>query len=251
MVTIYNDKTGHHVPTGHTSRNMILLVTAKGSTGDTLKFIGGEKVLRWGGVGNVSKGNYSGYPGKGFAKILEDLDGYSPAPQWRQTRILSDNRIAAFAIDTSYYYFRAPSSSQRVTIEARLLFRRFFKPWMDEKGFEIPDIVMADTTVSLSITGVAVAEERPTTQEPFFLEQNYPNPFNQSSIIRFTLTEATHVVMKLVSVSGEEVSTLVDGSFSGGSHQIRLDASRLSSGTYFCKMKTGSGEATRKIVVLK
>ena len=122
---------------------------------------------------------------------------------------------------------------------------------MDEKGFEIPDIVMADTTVSLSITGVAVAEERPTTQEPFFLEQNYPNPFNQSSIIRFTLTEATHVVMKLVSVSGEEVSTLVDGSFSGGSHQIRLDASRLSSGTYFCKMKTGSGEATRKIVVLK
>ncbi|MCX6132749.1 MAG: T9SS type A sorting domain-containing protein [Ignavibacteriales bacterium] len=251
MVTIYNDKTGHHVPTGHTSRNMILQVIAKGSAGDTLRSIGGEKVPRWGGVGDISKGNYSGVPGKGFAKILEDLDGYSPAPQWRQTRILGDNRLAAFAIDTSYYYFRTPSSSQKVTIEARLVFRRFFKPWMDEKGFDIPDIVMTDTTVSLSVTSVAVAEERLTTQEPFFLEQNYPNPFNQSTIIRFTLKEATHVVMKLVSVSGEEVSTLVDGSFSSGSHQIHLDASRLSSGTYFCKMKTGSGEATRKIVVLK
>jgi len=138
-----------------------------------------------------------------------------------------------------------------VTIEARLVFRRFFKQWMDEKGFDIPDIIMQDTSITLLATHVAVDEERHTTQESFWLEQNYPNPFNQSTIIRFTVKEATHVVMKLVSVSGEEVSTLVDGYFSSGSHLIHLDASRLSSGTYFCKMKTGSGEATRKIVVLK
>jgi hypothetical protein len=250
-VTIYNDKTGHHVPTGHTSRNMILLVTAKGSTGDTLKFIGGEKVPRWGGVGNISKGNYSGYAGKGFAKILEDLDGNSPAPQWRQTRILSDNRLAAFAIDTSYYFFKAPSSSERVTIKGRLVFRRFFRQWMDEKGFDIPDIVMQDTSVTLTASHVAVDEARHTTEESFWLEQNYPNPFNQSTIIRFTLKEATHVVMKLLSVSGEEVSILLDGDFSSGSHQVHLDGSRLSSGTYFCTMKTGNGEATRKILVLK
>jgi hypothetical protein len=251
MVTIYNDKTGHHVPTGHTSRNMILLVTAKGSTGDTLKFIAGEKVPRWGGEGNLSKGDYSGYPGKGFAKILEDLEGTSPAPQWRQTRILSDNRLAAFAIDTSYYFFRAPSSSGKATIGARLVFRRFFKSWMDEKGFDIPDIIMQDTSVTLLATGVAVAEDRHATEESFSLEQNYPNPFNQSTIVRFILKGATHVVMKLHTVSGQEVSTPVDGYFSSGSHQVILDASHLTSGTYFCTMKTGNGEATRKIIVLK
>jgi hypothetical protein len=57
--------------------------------------------------------------------------------------------------------------------------------------------------------------------------------------------------MKLFKVSGEEVSTLLDGYFSSGSHQIHLDVSHLSSGTYFCTMKAANGEATRKILVLK
>jgi hypothetical protein len=250
-VNISNDKTGHHVPTGHTSRNMILLVTAKRSTGESLIFIGGEKVPPWAGVGTIANGNYSGSAGKGFAKILEDLDEHSPAPEWRQTRVLSDNRLAAFAIDTSCYFFRMPASSEKVTIEARLVYRRFFKQWMDEKGFEIPDIVMQDTLVTLAATAVGGEEERHATEDSFGLEQNYPNPFNQSTMIRFTLKEATHVVMKLISVSGEEVSTLLDGYFSSGSHQIHLDVSHLSSGTYFCTMKAGKGEATRKLLLLK
>jgi hypothetical protein len=251
MVTINNDKTGHHVPSDHSARNMILLVTAKTSSGSALPFMKGEKVPPWGGVGNASAGNYSDLPGKGFAKILEDLNGISPAPEWRTGRILSDNRIKAFDTDTSFYYFKAPAPTEIANVHARLIYRRFFKPWMDEKSFDIPDIVMRDISVTLTATNVAVDEEQQTTQESFWLEQNYPNPFNQSTIIRFTLKEFTHVDMKLLNVSGQEVSTLLDGYYSVGSHQVNLDASGLSSGTYFCRMKTNNGEATRKIIVLK
>ena len=81
--------------------------------------------------------------------MLEDVNGVSPAPSWRPSRILSDNRIAAFEADTSSYAFRIPGKITRVSLSARLLYRRFFKEWMDTKGFNIPDILMESDTLTI------------------------------------------------------------------------------------------------------
>ncbi|MFQ5639101.1 MAG: carboxypeptidase regulatory-like domain-containing protein [bacterium] len=156
MVTIINDKAGHHVPTGRPSRNMILLVEAQDKNASPLNYIGTEKVPVWGGLGEESDGIYAGLAGKGFAKILEDFQEHSPAPSWRQTRILSDNRIAAFVSDTSYYYFEAPTARNKIAVSAKLIYRRFFKPWMDEKKFDIPDIEMENEMVEIVTTPIFV-----------------------------------------------------------------------------------------------
>lgn len=152
--TIYNDQTGHHVPTGRPSRNMILLVEAKTRV-SSLQYLGNEKVPDWGGIGDPADGNYAGLPGKGYAKILEDFEELSPAPSWRPTRILSDNRIAAFEADTSYFYFEAPGDSTEILISGKLLYRRFFKATMDEKLFNIPDIEMEHEEIKLEVVPVA------------------------------------------------------------------------------------------------
>jgi len=151
QVDITNDRTGHHVPTDSPLRNMILLVVATGPDGKPLPQTGGPTVPQWGGVGDPSKGYYAGLPGKGYAKVLEELwTEVSPtAAYWNHARVLSDNRIAAYATDRSSYSFAAPSSKGDAAVEVRLLFRRAFRELADQKGWNIPDIVIAQQEVHI------------------------------------------------------------------------------------------------------
>jgi hypothetical protein len=151
QVDITNDQTGHHVPTDSPLRHLILLICATDVQGNSLQQLGGPTVPEWGGVGDYALGYYAGLPGKGFAKILEELwTEISPTgAYWNPTRVLSDNRLAAFATDTSTYTFAAPAEGE-VTVEVALLFRRAFKELMDQKGWDVPDILMEWEVITLS-----------------------------------------------------------------------------------------------------
>jgi hypothetical protein len=147
-VSIVNDKTGHHVPTDSPLRQMILLVHATDGEGHVLPLQSGPTVPTWGGEGDPAEGYYAGQPGKAFAKVLrESWTEISPTgAYWNPTRIVSDNRLAAFATDTSTYTFAAPNSD-KTTVEIKLIFRRAFKALMDQKGWKVSDVVMEHATV--------------------------------------------------------------------------------------------------------
>jgi hypothetical protein len=148
-VVIANVGAGHHLPTDSPLRNMILLVVAKDAQGKSLVQVAGPTVPDWGGIGAVEAGNYAGLPGKGFAKIMEDYGGNAPAPPWRNgVRVRSDNRIPARAADRTTFAFVLPADAVLpITVESRLIYRRVFKPWLDEKGFDLPDVVLAESMV--------------------------------------------------------------------------------------------------------
>ncbi len=152
-VTILNDLTGHHVPTDSPLRQMILLVDVRDGQGQALSLRDGPLVPEWGGVGDPAAGYYAGLPGKGFAKILMELwTEISPSgAYWNPTRIVSDNRIPAFGSDTSNYIFEISEVSQtsEVLVQVALLFRRAFIELRDQKGWDVPDIVMEESTVEL------------------------------------------------------------------------------------------------------
>jgi hypothetical protein len=147
-VIILNDKTGHDVPTDSPLRQMILLVNATNRQGQALVLQDGPTVPEWGGVGDRARGYYAGLPGKGYAKILSELwTGITPtSTYWNPTSIQSDNRIQAFYTDTSVYTFAVPMDG-KWSVEVSLLLRRAFKALMDQKSWEVPDIVMAHQTV--------------------------------------------------------------------------------------------------------
>jgi hypothetical protein len=149
-VTITNDKTGHHVPTDSPLRQLILLVQARGPDGSILEQGQGPTVPDYGGIGDPSEGYYAGLPGKIYAKILTELwtETSPTGAYWNPTRIVSDNRIAAFASDTSEYTFALPSD-ESADIQVTLLFRRAFKELMDQKGWDVPDILMAQKTIQV------------------------------------------------------------------------------------------------------
>jgi hypothetical protein len=135
-VVISNDGTGHHVPTGVTVRNMILLVEAwREEDGETLTHLGAETVHDLGGIGDPAQGYYAGLPGKLFAKVAHDAQGASPAFFTDATGIVFDNRIPALAADTTRYRFAVPDGGGTLRVRARLIYRRTFRALVDAKAW--------------------------------------------------------------------------------------------------------------------
>lgn len=85
----------------------------------------------------------------------------------------------------------------------------------------------------------------------YSLGQNYPNPFNPTSTIRLTLPSRRRVTLKLYDLLGREVATLLDGEMDGGVHAVRVDATRLASGTYLYRLTSPGHDDTKKLIVVK
>jgi hypothetical protein len=88
------------------------------------------------------------------------------------------------------------------------------------------------------------------------LMQNYPNPFNPNTTITFKLASDSRVSVKIINLIGQVVDVLVNGDMSAGTHSIKLDASKLTSGIYLYKLEATreNGEifmAVRKMMLLK
>lgn len=103
------------------------------------------------------------------------------------------------------------------------------------------------------VSGDDVAAVNPVAGVPetFSLDQNYPNPFNPSTTIRFSIPVRDHVELKVFDIRGREVATLVDDMMESGSHESRFDASGLSSGVYFARLRTPKQHEIRKMTLLK
>ncbi len=87
--------------------------------------------------------------------------------------------------------------------------------------------------------------------EHYVLYQNYPNPFNAVSIIRFTLPGTSWVDLTLYNVLGTQIAILLSEERTIGEHEFQLDASNLSSGVYWYRLKADGFIDIKKIVVLK
>ena len=61
----------------------------------------------------------------------------------------------------------------------------------------------------------------------FALDQNYPNPFNPTTRIQFSLAASARITLKIFNVVGQEVATVLDGSFAAGTHSVVWDASNM------------------------
>jgi hypothetical protein len=144
-VSVTNDKTGHHVPTGVPLRHMLLVVRALDSTGHSLSLLEGTLLPEW-------TGDDAGQAGRYYAKILEDeWTGEIPTgAYWRDIRLVEDTRLAAYATDTSRYTFAGPREGT-ITVEARLVFRRAFQELMEQKGWDDPDILMEEETITVAV----------------------------------------------------------------------------------------------------
>jgi uncharacterized protein (DUF362 family) len=85
------------------------------------------------------------------------------------------------------------------------------------------------------------------------LFRNYPNPFNPSTAINFYLPETEFAAIKIYSISGEEIETLIEGEVPAGRHELHwtIPATGLASGVYIYKMQTRNFSEAKKMIYQK
>ena len=59
------------------------------------------------------------------------------------------------------------------------------------------------------------------------------------------------VQLKIYNVLGKEVATLVNEIQPAGNYEVEFDASMLTSGIYFCRLKTGAFISIKKMLLIK
>jgi hypothetical protein len=112
--------------------------------------------------------------------------------------------------------------------------------------------------------------EEETELLDFRLEQNFPNPFNPSTTIKFSIPTSPQshpyqggeakqgwfVQLKVYSVLGNEIATLVNEELSAGSYEVEFNSTglihqTLPSGIYFYRLQAGNFVETKKMLILK
>ncbi|MCB9210785.1 MAG: T9SS type A sorting domain-containing protein [Ignavibacteriales bacterium] len=105
-------------------------------------------------------------------------------------------------------------------------------------------------TVEITVTDIEKINN--SIPNDISLGQNYPNPFNPSTTIEFNINSQSDVELSIYNVTGELISNLVKSSnMSAGAYKITFDASNLSSGNYFYKLRVGNNVITKKMSLIK
>lgn len=262
-----NDQTGHHVPTGVTIRNMILLVEAwREADGTPLAFTGSQTVHALGGVGDPTEGYYAGLPGKLYAKVNHDAEGNGPVFFTEATGIQFDNRIPALATDTTSYRFTLPEGGDPVHVRARVLYRRAFRVAVDAKGWTqdghgnpLEDLAAPHFGHLMEAkewvgAPAGVADGSP----PNALElRSSPNPAIGGTRIHFDLPEACRARVSVYDLAGRHVADLLDETRAAGHHTIDWSGmdgagAAVPSGIYLVRLQAGgAGALTRRVVSIR
>jgi len=85
----------------------------------------------------------------------------------------------------------------------------------------------------------------------FLLEQNYPNPFNPSTEIKFNISDAGFVTLKVYDVLGNLINILFEKELAAGYYSVNFNAGGLSSGVYFYKIQTSKFSQVKKMLLLR
>jgi len=88
------------------------------------------------------------------------------------------------------------------------------------------------------------------------LYPNFPNPFNHQTAIRLEVNKASKINMTIYNVNGEIVKTIINRFLSPNEYTFHWDGTdeqnrSSSSGIYVCRLKSGSGVESYKLLFIK
>ena len=152
-VAITNIGAGHFYPTGHPIRNVILTIQVWDQDGKAIQLVEGDTVPLYAGdpATDDDVRNYSGLPGKGFARVLEKVNPIScfntsvpgansligqslaleketrqlfPQEYWKRTVVLEDSRLPPRGAYNQIFKFKTGEGMHKAVVKARLIYRK-------------------------------------------------------------------------------------------------------------------------------
>ena len=142
--SITNQGMGHNFPTGISIRNAFLLVRAS-AQGQPLLQLSGPVLPGWASddVPGEQAGDWAGYPGAGFAKVLRGpIQGQVTQPVLfiDADTVASNTAISPGATSLNEFVFALPQDSQvghAIDIDVRLIYRRAWRAMAETKGWTV------------------------------------------------------------------------------------------------------------------
>ena len=85
---------------------------------------------------------------------------------------------------------------------------------------------------------------------------NYPNPFNPETTISYDISQQGNVSVDIYNIKGQKVKSLLNETQEAGQHKVMWQGDnetgkKVSSGTYFYKIKSDGEEIVNKMLLLK
>ena len=77
-----------------------------------------------------------------------------------------------------------------------------------------------------------------------------PNPFTSNSQLRFTLAEPANVTLVVRDLLGREVLRSAMGTLPSGAHEISIDGTKLTAGSYEYELVTGANRTSGRLTIL-
>ena len=115
------------------------------------------------------------------------------------------------------------------------------------------DEIQLRAIAAQTATAIIETDSRPTT---FELSQNYPNPFNARTTIFYQIPTDGRVQLTLFNMNGQRVKALIDAPRAAGTHNAVWDGTDdlgrpVGSGVYLYRLRAGSLQQTRRLVLVK
>lgn len=128
----------------------------------------------------------------------------------------------------------------------------YFNVFAKDKGL-IPKTTIKPDTGYFCITYSATnsVETANANVYSFTLKQNYPNPANPTTVISYSIPEASRVKLTLYNSLGQVIKLIEDAEKTAGNYRVIFNGSGLSSGIYFYKLQAGNFIATKKLILMK
>ena len=107
-----------------------------------------------------------------------------------------------------------------------------------------------------SPSGTTTVESTDGVPTEYALGQNYPNPFNPTTVIPISLPNNGHVVLKVYTISGEEIATLIDREMSAGNYNFTWNGRNnagmtVATGMYLYRLQSDKFSSVKKMVLVK
>lgn len=189
-------------------------------------------------------------------------EGYLKSDGW-SSAIITNKVIGTVTYDLNHQtkFLVLPTPILRLTFKAHEGVAPGAQTILAHQSFDYPG---RKEVLAVLTSGVIVIDSTcgdthlsATSPKASFIEQNRPNPFGISlsptTDIPFTVgSDDTPVSLRILDMTGNEVLSLVRGTYARGRYSAKLDASQLPSGTYMYEYRAGSSKPqVKKLVVGK
>ncbi len=100
----------------------------------------------------------------------------------------------------------------------------------------------------LPLSLLSTVEQNEYRNKVLTIYPNYPNPFSSQTTIVFSTSKKQFMDVKIIDLLGKECTHLYSGELEAGDHYYELDGSHLTTGIYFCFIRTVDGIERQMIV---